>query len=157
MAHELLHPLMEDVDFDGIPRWAGEGMAALFEQPRFTIDGDIRGEKNWRWDALVKALRDGDPSAHMEGLFGMSDDVFRGALEDGGMDLAARGMHEATARYLMQWLQDRGGAGDDAWRFYREWRDVAAGDKSGRKAFETVTGRTPEQAEGDWEQWVKGL
>jgi hypothetical protein len=165
LLHEMLHPLMADdwSDRDRLPRWLGEGMAALFEQSRFTTDGDLRGEKNGRLETLLRGLADGDPAARMSALFGMSDDAFRGEEEGdaGGQLLLER--HEATARYLMLWLQDTRADEGGPWRFYREWRDGLggdagdAGDETGARAFARVVGRTPDDAEGDWERWVKTL
>jgi len=159
LLHEMLHPLMADdwSDWDaGLPRWLGEGMASLYEQSRFTADGDLRGEKNPRLETLVHGLAIADPAARMSALFGMSDDAFRGAdAGEAGAYVLER--HEATARYLMLWLQDTRADEGGPWRFYREWRDGLAGDPTGARAFARVAGRTPEDAEADWERWVKSL
>lgn len=159
LLHEMLHPLMADdwSDWDaGLPRWLGEGMAALYEQSRFTDGGDLRGEKNPRLETLLRGLAVGDPAARMSSLFGMSDDAFRGA-DDGDAGAYVLERHEATARYLMLWLQDTRAGEGGPWRFYVEWRDALAADPTGARAFARVAGGTPEDTEAEWERWVKAL
>ena len=52
----------------------------------------------------------------------------------------------------------RRGAREKTRRCWRcEWRDHFVDDPSGRRAFEHVEGRTPEQAEDDWEHRVNSL
>lgn len=159
LLHEMLHPLMADdwSDWDaGLPRWLGEGMASLYEQSRFTADGDLHAEKNGRLETLLRGLAIGDPAARMSALFGLSDGAFRGE-EGGDAGGPVLELHEATARYLMLWLQDTHADEGGPWRFYREWRDGLAGDPMGSRAFARVVGSTPEEAEAEWERWVEAL
>ncbi|GMV14768.1 MAG: hypothetical protein AMXMBFR56_29920 [Polyangiaceae bacterium] len=145
LTHELVHPLVE-ADFPGAPDWINEGIASLFEQFHLPKPGEIRGSKNWRHPRLMAAL--GSPKerehASLPALFAMSDEEFRGKRED---------LNYATARYLCQWLDERG----FLWPFYQRWRDGFASDPSGEKAFVEVTGETPAAANAKWARWVRGL
>jgi hypothetical protein len=82
--------------------------------------------------------------ARLDALFGMSDETFRGDEEK---------LHYATARYLCQWLDQKGWL----WSFYRAYRDGFTSDPTGAKTFERVTGMTPTQAYPIWSSWVTAL
>jgi hypothetical protein len=145
LTHEMVHPLLE-ADFPRAPTWLDEGIASLFEAPVLPRPGEIHGAKNWRLPRLRAALgsqkeRDG---ARLETLFGMSDARFRDADEP---------LHYAMARYACQWLDDHG----KLWAFYRAWRDGVEGDPSGEKAFASVVGQAPREANHAWVAWVAGL
>lgn len=142
LTHELVHPFVE-ADFPSAPTWLNEGLASLFEQPRIPKVGEIHGAKNWRHPRLVKALVSGE-AATLNRLFGMSDRTFRGTDED---------LHYALARYVCQWLDERG----HLWAFYQRWRDDVGNDPTGEKAFTAVTGMTPVQAHPLWARWVRTL
>lgn len=145
LTHELVHPLVE-VDFPSAPTWINEGIASLFEQPILTRPGEIHGGKNWRLPRLLAAMGSAKEKdeARLDKLFGMSDDTFRDDAEE---------MHYALARYVCQWLDDH----DKLWPFYRKWRDDAAEDPTGVKAFTEVVGMTPAQAHAEWAKWVRSL
>jgi hypothetical protein len=145
LTHELVHPLVE-ADFPGAPDWINEGIASLFEQFYLTRPGEIHGGKNWRLPRLRAALgsKAEQSLAGPSALFGMSDETFRGDKED---------LHYASARYLCQWLDEKG----LLWAFYQRWRDSRADDPSGEKAFEAVVGLSPADAEGKWRSWVRSL
>jgi putative membrane protein len=64
----------------------------------------------------------------------MADEVFRDDDE---------ALHYALARYLCQWLDERG----KLWPFYRAFRDDRRADPTGAAAFKRVVGTTPEEAE----------
>jgi hypothetical protein len=144
LVHELVHPLIEP---SGVPRWLREGIAALYEQPE--VHGlEIHGTTNWRVDDLRRALRspvDRD-LAHLDALFRMPDDLF-----DGDHQLAAY----AVVRFACQWMDLP--KQDGLWRFYRAWRDGMASDSTGEKAFAAVFGRTPHEADAEWQKWVRSL
>ncbi len=137
LTHEIVHPLVE-ADFPQAPTWINEGLASVFEQPQIPRAGEIHGGKNWRHPRLKRALttaeRDG---ARLDRLFGMSNETFRGDAED---------LHYAMARYLCQWLDERG----KLWPFYQRWRDDFANDPTGAKSFEAVLGMTPTEAHRVW-------
>lgn len=145
LTHELVHPLVE-ADFPHAPVWINEGIASLFEAPVMPRPGEIHGTRNWRLPRLLSAMRSREEQslARLDTLFGMSDDVFRGRLEK---------LHYATARYVCQWLDARGWL----WPFYHAYRDGFAGDATGARAFERVTGMTPARANTEWAMWVRAL
>ena len=70
--------------------------------------------------------------------------TFRGDNED---------LHYALARYVCQWLDERG----KLWAFYQRWRDTVATDPSGEKAFKEVVGMTPGEANPVWTKWTLAL
>jgi hypothetical protein len=82
--------------------------------------------------------------ARLDKMFGISNDAFRNDLED---------LHYATARYVCQWLDERG----KLWPFYQKWRDNVDADATGEKAFGEVVGMTPLQAHVEWAKWVRAL
>ncbi|HVH41060.1 MAG TPA: hypothetical protein VM925_01915 [Labilithrix sp.] len=144
LTHEIVHPLVE-ADFPHAPTWLNEGLASVFEQPQIPKAGEIHGGKNWRHPRLVKALKSRErETARLDRLFGMRDETFRGDGED---------LHYAMARYVCQWLDEKG----KLWPFYRRWRDDVANDPTGEKSFEAVVGMTPAQAHAAWTQWTLSL
>lgn len=145
LTHELVHPIV-DADFPEAPTWINEGIASLFEAPVLGARGEIHGAKNWRLPRLTRALASKSETsrARLPALFGMPDETFRDDDED---------LHYAMARYACQWLDGRG----KLWPFYQAWRDGFAHDPTGAKAFESVTGETPEGASAGWERWVRAL
>jgi len=145
LTHELVHPLVE-ADFPSAPTWINEGIASLFEAVAMPRPGEIRGFKNWRWPRLVRALDSRAEREHatLPALFGISDEAFRGELED---------LNYASARYLCQWLDGK----DLLWPFYQRWRDTFDTDPTGEKAFTEIVGRSPAAANADWQKWVRRL
>src|SRR5207249_2811034 len=119
--------------------WINEGIASLFEAPMITGPGEITGTKNWRLPRLMQSL----DSVRIDSLFGMNDATFRNASED---------LHYALARYVCQWLDEKGWL----FPFYQRWRD-AEGDPTGEKSFAAVTGMTPAKAHNAWITWLKSL
>lgn len=141
LTHEIVHPLVE-ADFPSAPTWINEGIASVFEQPILGKPGEIHGGKNWRHPRLKQALLSSEKEkARLDRLFGMHDDTFRGSDED---------LHYALARYVCQWLDDRG----KLWPFYQRWRDNVADDPTGEKAFKEVMGMTPTEANPQWTTWA---
>jgi len=142
LTHEIVHPLVE-ADFPGAPSWIDEGIASLFEAPVLPRAGEIHGAKNWRLPRLLAAI--GSPKKHeaarLDALFGMSDATFRDDDET---------LHYAMARYACQWLDQRG----KLWAFYQAWRDGKAADPTGERAFASVMGQTPAEANEAWQTWV---
>jgi hypothetical protein len=144
LTHEIVHPLVE-ADFPGAPTWINEGIASVFEQPQLPRPGEIHGGKNWRHPRLKRALTSGERAdARLDRLFGMRDETFRGDSED---------LHYAMARYVCQWLDERG----KLWPFYQRWRDHFADDPTGAKSFEEVVGMLPAEAHAAWSKWVLAL
>ncbi len=148
LTHELVHPILE-ADFPHAPAWINEGIASLYEAPVFPRSGEIEGVTNWRRKDLFDALasREGRAGVRLDALFGMSDDDFRAH----GDDPSASNVHFAMARYACLWLEGR----KQLWPFYHAWRDGAADDPSGEKAFARVVGKTPAEANAEWLRWVR--
>jgi len=140
LVHELTHSLTWP-DWPSCPTWLLEGLGSLFEQCEFSDGGHLRGLVNWRLPVL---LRGG--FTPLDKLVGMTDAEFRGQ---------ASGVHYANARYLCQYLQERG----LLIKFYKTFRDAhAAGtDKTGWESFKGVIGEPPDQFERKWQAWVKTL
>jgi hypothetical protein len=145
LTHEIVHPLVE-ADFPEAPTWINEGIASVFEAPVITKPGEIHGVKNWRHPRLKSAITSASEKSHarLDTLFGMRDDVFRGDGED---------LHYAMARYVCQWLDERG----KLWTFYQRWRDTVATDPTGEKAFKEIVGMTPTEANVPWTKWTLAL
>lgn len=145
LTHEIVHPLVE-ADFPGAPTWINEGIASVFEAPVIPRTGEIHGVKNWRHPRLKRAMTSAAEKDHarLDVLFGMPDETFRGDDED---------LHYAMARYVCQWLDERG----KLWSFYQRWRDSVASDPTGEKAFAAVVGMTPREAQVPWAKWVLAL
>jgi hypothetical protein len=145
LTHEIVHPLVE-ADFPDAPTWLNEGIASVFEAPVITKPGEIHGVKNWRHPRLKRALSSAGErdQARLDTLFTMRDDVFRSDAED---------LHYAMARYVCQWLDERG----KLWAFYQRWRDTVATDPRGEKAFTDVVGMTPTEANPAWTKWTLAL
>ena len=157
-CHELLHPLQAQ-DYPRIPDWLDEGIASLYENPVFCGKGHITGVSNWRYDQLRDALaapRSAD-TPRVDALFSM-DTVHFLTLDPrdpdaGPTDPEKEGLHYATARYLVQWLDRQG----KLWPFYRAWRGSIATDPDGRKTFRAILGRNPTEVQADWEAYVRRL
>ncbi len=145
LTHELVHPIVE-TDFPQAPAWINEGIASLFEAPVIPRTGEIHGAKNWRHPRLITALSSPTERgvARLDALFGMTDETFRDDAED---------LHYAMARYVCQWLDERG----KLWAFYQAWRDNAADDPTGVRAFASVMGKPPSELGDAWAKWVKAL
>jgi hypothetical protein len=144
LTHEIVHPLVE-ADFPQAPTWINEGIASVFEQPILGEPGEIHGGKNWRHPRLKRALSTQERDhARLDRLFGMRDDTFRGDHED---------LHYAMARYVCQWLDERG----KLWPFYQRWRDNVVSDPTGEKSFQAIVGMTPSEAHVAWSRWALAL
>jgi hypothetical protein len=144
LTHEIVHPLVE-ADFPRAPTWINEGIASVFEQPQLPKPGEIHGGKNWRHPRLKRALTTAERDrARLDRLFGMRDETFRGDGED---------LHYAMARYVCQWLDERG----KLWPFYQRWRDNREDDPTGERSFREIVGSTPAEAHAAWSKWVLAL
>lgn len=144
LTHEIVHPLVE-ADFPNAPTWLNEGVASVFEQPQLPRPGEIHGGKNWRHPYLKRTMLSADKDkARLDKLFGMPDATFRGEWE---------GLNYATARYVCQWLDERG----KLWPFFQKWRDDFANDPTGEKSFTAVTGMTLSEANAAWTKWTLAL
>ena len=120
LAHELTHALAH-CDFPDMPEWFDEGLAALHEEADFSPNGrEIVGLHNWRLKLLQPALeRNRLPSLE---IIVQAENDFRGEGE---------GLHYATVRYFCMYLQQQGLLA----KYYREFRDHAAGDPTGAETL----------------------
>ncbi len=156
LSHEVVHPIVEE-DFPGAPIWIDEGIASLFEAPFFTKDGGIHGvARNWRHARLQAAFasKTERDATRLDVLFGMSIRDFLGIPPEGharDADESVRNLHYAMARSVAAWLDEQG----KLWAFYRAWRDGAADDPTGEKAFERVMGATPAAMNAAWVKWAR--
>jgi hypothetical protein len=142
LVHEIVHPFVS-ANCPGCPAWLNEGLGSLFEQSR-ERNGHIEGLVNWRLEGLQQAIRERRGIAIAD-LVRSDDATFYGPRV---------GLHYATARYLLLWLQQRG-ALRPFWRDYLAGRDT---DPSGKAALLEALGVDDLAAfQRDWETWVLGL
>lgn len=142
LVHELVHPYVE-ADFPDAPAWLNEGLGSLFEQSA-ERQGKIVGLTNWRLRGLQRALASATVPS-FERLAAMPSGTFYG---DGS------GVHYATARYLMQYMQERGVLET----FYRSFRATRRDDPTGYKAMLASLGVTDAAAFREaWVTFVRGL
>ena len=94
------------LELEGI--WKDFGSVRALQDVTFDVrPGEIHGAKNWRHPRLKRALSSNErDKARLEVLFGMTDETFRDDAED---------LHYAMARYVCQWLDERG----KLWPFYQ--------------------------------------
>jgi hypothetical protein len=98
LLHEMVHAMAE-ADFSDIPSWLNEGLGSLYEcSTTNTTTGRIEGMANWRLTGLLKNLEAGT-ATKLSALMKMNSGEFYGERS---------GANYATARYLMQYLQEHG-------------------------------------------------
>jgi hypothetical protein len=122
---------------------AGACCARMGEATRSASDGtsgrlEVRRTRQPRGASARE--RDG---VRADALFGMSDPVFAGDDLD---------LHEAMARYLCLWMDEEK---HHLWDYYRAWRGSVREDPTGERAFASVFGETPAQANEEWLSWVR--
>ena len=139
LSHELVHPYME-ANFPQVPAWFNEGVASLYEQPR-ERDGKLVGTTNWRLPNLQKELR-AKETPPLATLLATTTDEFYGADYDA----------YAMARFLCQYLQDRGKLRAFYDRFVAD-----DDDRTGKAALEAVLGTDLEVFDQTWRAWVMAL
>ena len=142
LVHELTHALME-ADFPAVPDWFNEGLASLYEQCRFTADGQgIEGLENWRLPMLKQAIREGRlrPLAEL-----ISANDFRGEHE---------ALNYAQARYFCLYMQRQGVLAE----FYRLLRDGHGEPKDGLVVVRQVFGgKSVADVDREFRRWVATL
>ncbi|MGD0091173.1 MAG: DUF1570 domain-containing protein [Planctomycetota bacterium] len=142
LLHEIVHAMAEP-DFPEIPAWLNEGLGSLFEASDRSRTGKVIGVTNWRLTGLQKDLEKGT-APKLKDLLAMSDSDFYGARS---------GSNYAAARYLMQYLQEKGQLEE----FYTRIRD-----KKDPDALTTLRGvfgnkLSVEQIEEACYAWVRTL
>lgn len=139
LVHELTHALVV-YDFPNLPTWFNEGLASLHEQCQVAEDG-ITGLPNWRLPALqgaikAKTLR---PLAEL-----VTKRDFYGSRQ---------GINYAQARYFVMYMQHKG----VLVKFYRHFREHAAGDGADVRAVEHIFGKKIPEIEPAFLAWVMTL
>jgi len=142
LIHEMVHAMAE-ADFASIPTWLNEGLGSLFEASSMEPNGKVVGVTNWRLKGLLDDLSKGT-ALHIADVLKMSSDEFYGEH---------RSAAYATARYLMQFLQEKG----KLETFYTRIRDGKDSDGVAalRKVFDDKL--TVEQIETQCYDWVRSL
>ena len=139
LAHELTHALAH-ADFPKLPEWLDEGLASLFEECEFSLDGSrLIGLENWR----VQAARD----AIQRGELRLIQDVAstRFATRD------RANVDYAYARSFCLYLQERGLIEE----YYRLYHDNATSDPTGLRTLCLLTGgSTPQDIEDGFRGWL---
>jgi hypothetical protein len=69
------------------------------------------------------------------------------AFADGDLDV-----HEAIARYLCRWIDEESHNLRD---YYRAWKGSVRADPTGERAFASIFGETPAQANEECLSWVR--
>lgn len=143
LVHELVHPLVR-TNLPGCPPWYNEGLASLYEAPSKRY-GQLWGETNWRLPGLRRALAEGRAPS-LEALLAMDEATF--------YDPESTGVNYATARFLVQFLQDRG----DLPFFHRRLSRGLARDPTGRRALlKSTQARDLGELEAEWREYVQAL
>jgi hypothetical protein len=142
LIHEMVHAMAE-ADFENIPTWLNEGLGSLFEASSMDMSGKVTGVTNWRLKGLLEDLDKGT-ALHVADVLKMSTGEFYGDR---------RASAYATARYLMQYLQENG----KLEAFYTRVRDGkdADGVVSLRAVFDDKL--SVEEIEKQYYEWVKKL
>jgi len=97
LLHEMAHAMAE-ADYPDIPSWLNEGLGSLFEASMARRDGKVVGFTNWRLTGLQRDIGKGT-ATKLAVLVKLSTAEFYGERS---------GANYACARYLMQYLQEKG-------------------------------------------------
>jgi hypothetical protein len=143
LVHEIVHPFMA-ANFPACPTWLNEGLGSLYERCA-EKDGRIVGLTNWRLPGLQRAVREGTVPP-FEKLAGMGSEEFRHG--------PGHGVNYAAARYLCQYLQERG----VLVRFYKAFVAAHDSDPTGYSTLQDVLD-VDDMADfrRRWEDWILGL
>lgn len=139
LSHEVVHPYME-ANFPNVPSWFNEGLASLYERPTERA-GHIWGLPNWRLPNLKRQLR-AKTLPSIPTLLGTTREGFYNADYDS----------YAYARYLMQYLQEKGKLRDFYQKFLADKKDP-----TGQAAMEDVLGEKLDTFEPKWRKWTLEL
>ncbi|HUS32133.1 MAG TPA: hypothetical protein VMZ53_26720 [Kofleriaceae bacterium] len=139
LSHELVHPYME-ANFPNVPSWFNEGLASLYEQPR-EREGHMWGTTNWRLPGLQKGIRD-KSIPDVATLLKTTRDGFYEAAYDS----------YAMARFLCQYLQDKGKLRDFYAKFAADTKDP-----TGQAVLAAVLGQDLAAFDAAFRKWALGL
>jgi hypothetical protein len=139
LSHELVHPYME-ANFPNVPSWFNEGLASLYEQP-LEKNGHMWGGTNWRLPGLKKMIKD-KKLPELAALLKTTRDGFYEANYDS----------YAYARFLVQYLQDKGKLHDFYTKFLAD-----AKDRTGQAALVAVLGQDLAAFQPIFNKWAMDL
>jgi len=144
LTHEFTHAL-HYADMEARqqrhPVWIIEGFGTMFEQCTIQ-DGKPVGLVNWRLPIIQKAIRSGT-HWHLAEFIRNSPRCFAKNTS----------LAYAEARYIFFWLQEKGLLK----KFYEEYTKNYDKDKTGIMAFEKVVGKSADEAEKEWRDFVLSL
>jgi hypothetical protein len=142
LIHEIVHPFMR-ANFPNAPPWLNEGLASLYEYST-TKNGGIWGLTNWRLTGLKRAIHD-KRLLSFQKLMSLDTDRF---YDDDS------GVHYAEARFLMQYLQEKGLLKT----YYHAFVAALESDPTGYETLKSVLNQTDMTAfQSKWEKWVMTL
>jgi len=142
LVHEICHALFER-DFPACPTWFNEGLASLHEQCTWR-DGSLVGLPNWRLPKLQEAVRSGH-ALPLKDLMAKTDPA--------SFYNQDKGLNYATARYLCQYVQQRGKLKG----FYALLKRNVRDDPTGEKTLVSALGSSLDHIQADWQRWIMSL
>ncbi len=139
LSHELVHPYME-ANFPNVPSWFNEGLASLYEQPR-EREGHMWGTTNWRLPGLQSMIKN-KTLPPVAKLLETTRDGFYDATYDS----------YAYARFLVQYLQDKGKLREFYTKFLADTKD-----RTGKAALAAVLGQDLASFDVVFQKWAAAL
>jgi hypothetical protein len=139
LSHELVHPYME-ANFPNVPSWFNEGLASLYEQPR-ERNGHMWGTTNWRLPGLQNMIRKKTIPAVSKLLETTRDGFYEASYDS-----------YAYARFLVQYLQDKGLLRD----FYKKFL-ADTKDRTGKTALAAIVGMDLDKFDVVFQKWAMTL
>lgn len=153
LYHELFH-LMARSTFGDIPPWLDEGMAALYEVSK--IEGErVLGVNNWRGQLLTHNWSMRPP---LEKLVKMNWEEFdRLESEYPEEGLIRQGVNHATARYFMQYLQERNQLAEvfNAFRTRNPKEMKTTPEAEAQASLESILQKPLAEVDKDFATWFK--
>jgi hypothetical protein len=142
LVHEMVHPFI-GANLPDCPAWINEGLASLYEHVG-EEDGHIWGYTNWRLRGLKAAIRAGDVPS-LRWLTATTWEQFYAE---------ERGVNYAMARYLMQYMQEKGKLRP----FMAAYAKNRATDPTGYQTLIETLGVTDvARFTTEWEAWAMAL
>lgn len=153
LYHELFH-LMARSTFGDIPPWLDEGMAALYEVAK--IEGElVLGLSNWRGQVLHDLW---STRPNLEKLVKMTWVEFDQFTDEPSMGaLNQQAANHATARYFMQYLQERNQLAEvfNAFRTRNPKALKTTPEAETQALLETILQKPMAEVDKDFAAWFK--
>jgi len=147
MIHEYTHALHYG-DMEGLkqrhPQWVVEGFGSLYEQCT-RREGSGYGMLNWRLPGLKNAIEKGT-CYNLKNFISKSNSFFSKSRQDTALSYA-------VSRYIFYFLQEK----KLLRKWYAKYRENYKEDKTGLKTLEEVYGKSIEEFEKDWLEFLKPL